>query len=50
MKRSSEKNGEIDFEFIENFISALKNLTIKDIITYADNKIKATEKFILSEK
>ncbi|HEC1753403.1 TPA: hypothetical protein R1706_001294 [Campylobacter lari] len=29
------KNGKIDFEFMENFISAIEKLVIKDIVKYA---------------
>lgn len=44
--RLPEKNGKIDFEFMEAFISAIKKLTIKDVVTYADNKISATKTVI----
>lgn len=37
---------EIDFEFLKVFISAMKKLTIKDVVEYADRKILATKKVI----
>ena len=37
------KNGEIDFEFMESFISAIQKLVIKDVVVYADRKIEATK-------
>lgn len=36
------KNGEIDFEFMENLISALQKMVIKEVVFYADRKIEAT--------
>lgn len=39
-------NGEIDFKFIEIFISALQKLVIKDVVLYADSKINATKKVV----
>ena len=36
------KNGEIDFEFMETFISAIKKMAIKDVVLYSDQKIAAT--------
>lgn len=40
------KNGEIDFEFMNNFIKAIEKLVIKDVVLYADNKIKATKSIV----
>lgn len=37
------KNGRIDFDFMENFISAIQKLAIKDVVAYTDKKIKATK-------
>lgn len=34
-----DKNGEIDFIFMENLMQALKKLSVKDIIIYLDRKI-----------
>lgn len=34
-----DKNGEIDFTFMENLMQALKKLSMKDIIIYLDQKI-----------
>jgi len=39
-------SGEIDFAFMEIFIRAVQKLVIKDVVQYADNKIKATQKII----
>ena len=43
------KDGEIDFSFMEAFISALKKLAIKDVVLYSDRKI-ATTKEVISKK
>ena len=39
-------NGEIDFEFMNNFIKAIEKLVIKDVVLYTDNKIKATKSIV----
>ena len=44
------KNGEIDFEFMNNFIKAIKKLVIKDVVLYTDNKIKATKSIVSSNQ
>lgn len=44
--RLPEKNGEIDFGFMEAFISAIKKMTIKDVVLYADRKISETKKIV----
>ena len=44
------KNGEIDFEFMNNFIKAIEKLVIKDVVLYADNKIKATKSIVSSNQ
>lgn len=38
-----EKNGEIDFDFMKIFMSAIKKLAIKDVVLYTDGKINATK-------
>ena len=38
------KNGEPDFATMETLISAVQKLVIKDVVLYADRKIKATKK------
>ncbi|WP_289242634.1 restriction endonuclease subunit S [uncultured Campylobacter sp.] len=43
-------NGEIDFEFMNNFIKAIKKLAIKDVVLYTDNKIKATKSIASSNQ
>ena len=40
------KNGEIDFEYMETYIQAIKKMAIKDVVTYADMKIAATREII----
>lgn len=37
------KDGKIDFEFMETFISAIQKLVIKDVVIYANRKINATK-------
>lgn len=44
--RLPEKNGKIDFAFMETFISAIKKLAIRDVTIYSNQKI-ATTKTIL---
>lgn len=41
--RLPQKNGKIDFELMDSFISAMKKLAIKDVVLYADKKIAATK-------
>ena len=36
-------NGKIDLDFMNDFISAIIKLAIKDVVMYADRKIKATK-------
>ncbi|WP_439098962.1 restriction endonuclease subunit S [Campylobacter vicugnae] len=43
-------NGEIDFEFMNNFIKAIEKLVIKDVVLYSDNKIKATKSIVSSNQ
>lgn len=44
--RLPEKDGKIDFAFMEAFISAMKKIAIKDVIEYSDAKINATKKVV----
>lgn len=44
------KDGDIDFEFMNNFIKAIEKLVIKDVVLYADNKIKATKSIVSSNQ
>jgi len=37
-------NGQIDFSFMQTFISAISKLVIKDVVLYANAKIEATKK------
>lgn len=46
--RLPQKDGKIDFEFMENFISAMKKIAIKDVVRFSEAKIKATEEIISS--
>ena len=41
-----EKDGKIDFAFMETFISAIKKLAIKEVVIYSDRKIAATKAVI----
>ena len=36
----------IDFKFIDNFISAIQKLVIKEVVQYADSKIAATKEVV----
>lgn len=44
--RLPEKDGKIDFSFMENFISAIKKLAIKDVVKYSDAKISAIKQVV----
>lgn len=44
--RLPKKDGKIDFDFMEAFISAVKKLAIKDVVLYSDQKITATKEVI----
>lgn len=44
--RLPEKDGKIDFALMETFISAIKKLTIKEVVLYSDRKIAATKKVV----
>lgn len=44
--RLPEKDGKIDFVFMDTFISAIKKLAIKDVVKYSDAKINATKKVV----
>ena len=46
--RLPEKDGKIDFAFMETFISAIKKLAIKDVVLYSDQKIKTTKSVVSS--
>ena len=48
--RLPEKDGKIDFTFMEAFISAIKKIAIKDVVEYSDAKIKATKKVVSREQ
>lgn len=49
IKLPVDKNGEIDFIYMENLTQAIKKLVIKDVVVYADKKISAT-KDVLNRK
>ena len=40
------KDGEIYYEFMENFIKAIEKLVIKNVVLWADKKIEATKKVV----
>ncbi|MCI6177812.1 MAG: restriction endonuclease subunit S, partial [Campylobacter sp.] len=39
-------NGEIDFDFMENFIKAIQKLIIKDLVIWSQKKIEATKQVV----
>ena len=41
-----EKNGEPDYDFMKNLISAIHKLVIKDVVEYVDEKISTTKLII----
>lgn len=43
IKLPVDKNGEIDFNYIENLIQAIKKLLIKDVVKYSDRKLETTK-------
>lgn len=47
--RLPEKDGKIDFAFMNTFISAIKKLVIRDVVQYSNDKISAT-KNVVSKK
>lgn len=40
------KDGQIDFDFMENIISAIQKLMIRDVVVYSNRKIGKTEKAV----
>ena len=44
------RNCEIDYAFINSFISAIQKLVIKDVVLYADSKIEATKSIVKTSK
>lgn len=44
------KDGKIDFEYMDTYITAIKKLAIKDVVLYTDEKISATREVIASNK
>lgn len=40
------KEDKLDYKSMETFISAIQKLVIKDVVLYADNKIKTTKKVV----
>lgn len=44
------KEGKIDFEYMDTYITTIKKLAIKDVVQYADKKIAATKEVIASNK
>ncbi len=42
------KDGKIDYDYMETYISAVKKLIIEDVVKYADEKISVTKKVINS--
>lgn len=48
IKLPINENGELNFDFMQNFIKAVEKLVIKDVVLWADSKI-ATTKFIITK-
>lgn len=46
IKLPINENNEIDFKYMETCISAVQKLVIKDVVDYADKKIKTTKQII----
>lgn len=44
------KDGKIDFEYMDTYITAIKKLAIKDVVLHADEKISTTKEVIASNK
>ncbi|PCE02580.1 type II restriction endonuclease [Enterococcus hirae] len=42
----TNQSGEIDYKFIEMLISAIQKIVIKDVVDWADKKIKATRSLV----
>lgn len=43
------KKDKIDFDFMETFINAIKKLTLKNVVDYADKRIAATKEVVLEK-
>lgn len=46
IKLPVDKNGEIDFNYMENLTQAIKKLVIKDVVQYSDKKLETTKEVI----
>ncbi|WP_236847908.1 MULTISPECIES: restriction endonuclease subunit S [Campylobacter] len=46
MKLPITASGEIDFDFMENFIKAIQKLIIKDLVIWSQKKIEATKQVV----
>lgn len=46
IKLPVDKNGEIDFIYMENLTQAIKKLVIKDVVSYSDKKLEATKEVL----
>lgn len=44
-----KKNGEINFDFMETFISAIKKLAIKDVVKYTNRKISTAKNIVYGD-
>lgn len=40
------KRGKVDFDFMDNFISAIQKLVIQDVVAYSSQKLAAAKKII----
>ena len=41
-----KNNGEIDFVFMEKFITAVQKIVIKNVVDYKDRQISATKQVV----
>lgn len=46
IKLPIDKNGEIDYMYMENLTQAIKKLAIKEVVIYSDKKLEATKKVL----
>ena len=46
IKLPVDKNGEIDFNYMENLTQAIKKLVIKDVVKYSDRKLETTKEVL----
>ncbi|QUY65780.1 type I restriction endonuclease subunit R [Helcococcus kunzii] len=50
VKLPVDSNGEIDFNYMENFTQGIKKLVIKDVVIYSDKKLEVTKDVLKYKK